>query len=93
MDWLENWYQSKCDGEWEEYYGIKVVTLDNPGWLVEIDVLETELENKPFTSIDIDNSDDDWMRCEVKNGKFTGVGDKTKLSRIIGIFREWCEQK
>ena len=90
MEWLENWYQSKCNGEWEEYYGIKIETMDNPGWLVEIDVLETELENKPFTAVDVDNSDDDWIRCEVKGGKFTGVGDKTKLSGILAVFKDWC---
>ena len=89
LSWIEEWYNSVCNGEWEECYGIKIVTMDNPGWLVEIDVLETDLENKAFALVDIDNSDDDWIRCEVKNGKFVGVGDKTKLTSIIDIFRKW----
>ena len=90
LSWIGEWYESHCNGEWEEIYGVNIVTLDNPGWLIEIDVLETDLENKAFTVVDIDNSDDDWIRCEVKNGKFVGVGDKTKLSDIINIFKEWC---
>jgi hypothetical protein len=30
----------------------------------------------------------DWMRCEVKGGKFDGAGDATKLAAIIRCFRE-----
>ena len=30
LSWLVKWYISKCNGEWEDYYGIKIVTLDNP---------------------------------------------------------------
>ena len=46
INWLENWYSSQCDGSWEHFYGIKIETLDNPGWAVEIDLCETELINK-----------------------------------------------
>lgn len=39
---LQNWYASQCDGEWEEQYGVKIDTLDNPGWNVRIGLDETE---------------------------------------------------
>ena len=29
------------------------------------------------------------MNCKVENGKFIGVGDKSKLSDIIRIFKDW----
>jgi len=31
------------------------------------------------------------VKCEVKDGKFIGVGDKSKLSFIIGQFKEFVE--
>lgn len=93
LEWLADWYMSNCNGEWEEYYGIKIQTIDNPGWLVEIDILETVLENLSFATINIDNSDEDWMNCKVENGKYIGVGDKTKLAEIIKIFKRWSEHK
>ena len=90
LKWLQEWYSSKCDGEWEEYYGIKINTIDNPGWLVEVDILETEYEDKKFAPINVDNSEEDWIQCKVENGKFIGAGDQTKLSQIISVFREWA---
>ncbi|WP_203237204.1 Imm53 family immunity protein [Streptomyces gilvosporeus] len=31
---LTAWYTSQCDGGWEHEYGIRIETLDNPGWSV-----------------------------------------------------------
>ena len=33
----------------------------------------------------------DWMSCKVENGKFIGIGDKSKLSEIIKTFKDWSE--
>lgn len=89
--WLQNWYQSQCDGDWEHLYGVKIDTLDNPGWMVSIDLKETELENKPFCEVRTDNGESDWIICSVKNGIFEGIGDAGKLTEIIRIFKEWAE--
>ncbi|MFE2849501.1 Imm53 family immunity protein, partial [Streptomyces scopuliridis] len=32
LDWLQNWYTQQCDGDWEHEWGVKIATLDNPGW-------------------------------------------------------------
>ena len=58
IDWLQNWYCSNCDGGWEHSYGIKIQTLDNPGWHVEIDLMETRVADKPFAEVAKDESDD-----------------------------------
>ena len=92
IKWLENWYKSQCDGDWEHMFGIKIDTLDNPGWNVEIDIADTELEDKPFNEYEYNlNDDNDWMFCQVKNGKFDAAGDPNKLGEIIKIFKEWVE--
>ena len=41
LEWLEQWYEKTCDGDWEHIYGISIDTLDNPGWRVRIDLRET----------------------------------------------------
>ena len=48
LKWLENWMRSMCNGSWEHCYGVKIGTLDNPGWWVEIDIIDTPLEEKKF---------------------------------------------
>jgi len=45
---LEDWYEKQCDGSWEHDSGIKIQTLDNPGWLVNINLVNTDLANKSF---------------------------------------------
>ena len=42
--WLMNWYAQQCDGDWEHENGIKIGTLDNPGWYIKIMLGGTELE-------------------------------------------------
>lgn len=91
LNWIANWYMSQCDGRWEHFYGIKIDTLDNPGWGVEIDLSDTDLIHKPFTNIEKDISDSDWMFCRINNNKFEGYGDTKKLNEILEIFKTWAE--
>jgi hypothetical protein len=32
LEQIQNWYAGQCDGRWEHSFGIKIETLDNPGW-------------------------------------------------------------
>ena len=89
MNWLEEWYKSKCDGEWEHSCGVKINTLDNPGWFVKIDLVDTDLENKRFETVEIDNSDNDWMVCRVNSNIFEGFGNTSKLQGILEVFKDW----
>ena len=41
--WLQAWYVSQCDGDWEHQNGISISTLDNPGWEVPIDLVDVDL--------------------------------------------------
>ncbi|MBP5432611.1 immunity 53 family protein [Ruminococcus sp.] len=91
IKWLEEWFGSLCDGDWEHFYGIKINTLDNPGWSVKIDIAETCYQDKVPVSVDIDNGDDDWIKCYFKDNQFIGVGDASKLEMIISVFRKWIE--
>ena len=88
---FQKWYQSMCDGDWEHCYGVKIDTSDNPGWIVEIDIIDTPLENKPFDTIHYGETDHDYLICKIENGKFEGFGDVTKLENILNCFLNWAE--
>ena len=93
LRWLEEWYKSQCEGDWQHDFGVRIHTIDNPGWRVKIDLADTELENKKFDEYSfIDNGDEDWIFCCVKDGCFEGCGDPSKLEEIIRRFKEWVEQ-
>ncbi len=48
---LERRYDAQCDEDWEHAWGVTIVTLDNPGWDVQIDLDGTYLESVPFEPV------------------------------------------
>lgn len=91
FSWLQSWYDSQCDGEWEHSYGIEIETLDNPGWIVIISLIETELEDREFQKVLFERSDRDWVNCLVRDNKFQGAGGSLNLLEIVNIFKKWVE--
>lgn len=91
FEWLQNWYKKQCDGDWEHLYGIKIENIDNPGWSVSVDLIDTALTNRAFEKIQYDHGDDNWLICQVKDNKFEGVGDSDKLVEILSIFKQWVD--
>lgn len=91
IKWLENWYAVQCDGDWEHYFGIKIKTLDNPGWDVTIDLEDTvyELDDVPWTEVRW--NDDDWFGSKIVNNQFNGAGDPRKLEIIFHKFKTLLE--
>lgn len=90
LELLQSWYVSNCNGVWEEAHGIKIDTLDNPGWTVTIDLAGTRLSNAPFEKVDVERvADHDWFTCEVKDRAFEGVGGASNLKDILGCFLHW----
>jgi hypothetical protein len=77
LNWIQEWYKSNCDGDWEHLYGLKIYNLDNPGWGVLIDLVDTPLENKTFEKVAYFNNDDNWIHCMVKDGVFNGGETQT----------------
>ena len=86
---LQYWYLSQCEEKWEKKYGISIDTLDNPGWMIEIDLFQTYLKNKKFEEIDIEKTPNNWLQCNVSNYKFQGFGGPENLKDIISIFNAW----
>lgn len=91
--WLQNWYHSNCDGDWEHLYGDKIENIDNPGWAVDINLEWTKLSNKSFSRVQYDNGEEDWLLCFVENNIFKGAGDSHKLIKILDIFKKWVESQ
>jgi hypothetical protein len=88
---LQYWYVSACNGDWEHQNGVLVESLDNPGWLVTIDLAGTTLESETFQEVSDLTPKVDWVRCWVEGGKFRGAGGPLMLGRIFDIFLGWAE--
>ena len=92
LKWIQNWYLQNCDGDWEHCYGFNISTLDNPGWMVDIDIINTSLENKEFKVLKFERSEHDWIYCDVRDNVFRGNGGPCNLEEIFSIFRNWAEK-
>lgn len=96
---LQRWYAAQCDGEWEHHHGISIETLDNPGWLVKVDLTGTSLRHEPYHPVR-DNTDEagcpqglEWLSCCVEDGVWQGAGDANQLARILEEFLAWAERQ
>jgi hypothetical protein len=89
---LQNWYSSQCNGEWEHEFGVLIENLDNPGWMVTINLTETDLEDVPFEDILDERTETDWIDCKKIDRKFRGMGGAHNLIELISIFISWSER-
>ncbi len=89
------WYIAQCDGEWEHRYGIKLQTLDNPGWLLNIALIHTDLQGCAMQEISEGCSPLGhpvslrWIACTVKENVFRGACDPTQVARLFSVFDEF----
>ena len=83
--WLMDWYNDKCDGIWEHLFGIKIDSVDNPGWSITIDLDDTYFSELPWKYYE--TNDNDWYGYKIENRKFVASGDPLKLDLLIGIFK------
>jgi hypothetical protein len=91
FDFLQSWYRAQLNGEWEHTYGVTIETLDNPGWMVTIDLEDTPLHDQTMPAVRQERSPKDWLVCYAEHNKFRGQGDEHKLPAILTVFQNWVQ--
>jgi hypothetical protein len=91
LEWLQHWYQSQTDGDWEHTHGVELGTLDNPGWTLKIDLDGTDHWEKDLDLVQIERSEHDWVFYKIKDMKFDASGGPMNLTEMIEIFRKIIE--
>ncbi|MEQ1948348.1 MAG: immunity 53 family protein [Bryobacteraceae bacterium] len=102
IEWLQRWYAAQCNGEWEHRHGVTIESLDNPGWMVKVDLTGTALEDaemETHSTFDVhqgearggEKHNPDWFDYSVTDRQFTGAGGQHSLSKICDAFREFAE--
>jgi Immunity protein 53 len=90
---LERWYAAQCNGEWEHGSGVRIETIDNPGWRVRIPLRDTKKEGSAFERRKIDRTDIDWIQYWVEKQEFHIACGPANLSEAIEIFVRWFESE
>ncbi|MEV6358378.1 immunity 53 family protein [Streptomyces hydrogenans] len=92
LGWVQGWYAAQCDGDWEHEWGVRIDTLDNPGWSVRIDLEETALAEHVFPRLDITRGEDDWVMAWTSDLAFRAACGPGNLTEVLRLFRRWAEE-
>jgi len=87
LSWLQQWYASQANGEWEHVYGVEILTLDNPGWQIKIDLANTDLGDIGFEKVKVERTENDWIHCSVDDNVFKGACGPENLTELLDHFR------
>ena len=89
---LQNWYISQCNQDWEHTYGVRIANIDNPGWSVDIDLSDTDLEDRHLDELNVQRHDEhNWVVCRVQDNVFKGRGGPHNLDEILQVFLDWVD--
>jgi len=91
FDWLQRFFLSNCDGEWEHTYGCKIDTMSDPGWIFHFDLNGTPYADKTLELLEDRTSSMIWTRCEIKNGVFEAQCGPRQLRDCIDLLRDVVE--
>lgn len=70
--------------------GVKIATLDNPGWTIEVDLEETDLEGREYPRQDVNRTTQDWVWAWTAEKTFHAACGPGNLSEALAIFRTWA---
>jgi hypothetical protein len=88
---LERCYASQCNGEWEHGYGVRIDTLDNPGWHVRIALHDTKKQDAKLERVSVKRGKNNWISYWAKDKEFQIACGPENLSAAIDIFVAWFD--
>jgi hypothetical protein len=91
LDALQEWYSTQCDGDWEHDWGIKIETLDNPGWRLRVNLVGTALEGKVMARKETERSESDWFQTWSDGQTFDGAGGGNNLGDLLAAFANFVK--
>lgn len=90
--WLQSFFQSNCDGNWEhDYDGCRIASDSAPGWLFTFDLRGTPYENAKLDLLEDESAPISWLRCQIADGKFTANCSPKRLAECIDLLRDVIE--
>ena len=90
IEFIQKWFASQCNGDWEHNVGVKIETLDNPGWSVSVNLKGTPLEGIAFMPVEEERTDEDWVMCRIEEDCFEGCGGVGNLMEILEVFQRFA---
>lgn len=83
---LQDWLSAECNGDWEHSFGVNIESSDNPGWIVKIDIWETELADRGPFEKKWNRSESDWGNIAITKSAFEASCSLSNLELVLDEF-------
>ncbi|MBM0256348.1 Imm53 family immunity protein [Micromonospora sp. 4G55] len=93
LTFLQSWFKRNCDEDWEHEYGIRVESTDNPGWSVEVDLVDTDVEGRLLSRQKLTPDAGRWAWVWSDGDCFHGACDPLSLDVVLRQFRAFVEEQ
>lgn len=91
VSFLEAWFTAQSNGDWEHDTGIRIETLDNPGWRLRVNLVGTPLHGAARDWTREEESEREWLFWKSDGLEFDAACGPGDLHRAMGAFRTFVE--
>lgn len=93
LSWFNKWFSKEAIENIQYGLNVKIETLENSSWNIEIDLTNTKYSRISNKEENAKSTEFNWYRVQIKDKKFIGNGDFTKLDFLLGKFSEFIGEK
>jgi len=93
LERIQAWHKAQVERGRDLTMGVRIETLrERPGWSVQIDLAGTQLSGLTLAPYKEGATDRDWLAYRIKNDRFEGIGDPTKLQALLYAFLDLADR-
>ena len=93
LERIQAWQKAQLERGRDLSLGVRIETLrERPGWSVQIDLGGTALSGLKLAPYKEGATDRDWLAYRIKDDRFEGIGDPTKLHALLYAFLDLAER-
>jgi hypothetical protein len=93
LERIQAWHKAQLERGRDPSLGVRIETLrDRPGWSVQIDLAGTPLSGLKLSPYREGATDRDWLAYRIKEDRFEGIGDPTKLQALLFAYLDLADR-
>jgi hypothetical protein len=93
LERIQAWHKAQVERGRDPALGVRIETLrERPGWSVHIDLAGTALSGLKLAAYREGATDRDWLAYRIKDDRFEGMGDPTKLQALLFAFLDLADR-
>jgi len=93
LERIQAWHKAQVERGRDPALGIRIETLrERPGWNVQIDLAGTPLSGLKLAPYREGATERDWLAYRIKEDRFEGIGDPTKLQALLFAFLDLVDR-